>query len=224
MNYIAEKADVYMSSAIGRQDSKDYAQTSSRELIKIAFNVKSEKSVDKMIDILMDDAKEQWSMNQRKWSVNQIGNAESLENRIFAAMELCRRYLTPRRTKINSPCDVYPIVRHYAMSEQEVFVVVMLDGSHSVIDTKLITVGLVNKTLVHPREVFSDAIKQRATAVILVHNHPSDNLEPSHDDLEVTKEQCAAGRIVGIKVLDHLVIGRTSFVSMLEKGFMPSEV
>ena len=76
MNYIAEKADVYMSSAIGRQDSKDYAQTSSRELIKIAFNVKSEKSVDKMIDILMDDAKEQWSMNQRKWSVNQIGNAE----------------------------------------------------------------------------------------------------------------------------------------------------
>ncbi|MGX8678379.1 MAG: JAB domain-containing protein [Sphaerochaetaceae bacterium] len=217
MNYIAEKADVYMSSAIGRQDSKDYAQTLSRELIKIAFNVKSEKSVDKMLDVLMDDTEGRWSMNQ-------IGNAKSLENRIFAAMELCRRYLTPRRTKITSPCDVYPIVRHYAMSEQEVFVVVMLDGSHSVIGTELITVGLANKTLVHPREVFSEAIKQRATAVILVHNHPSDNLDPSPDDLEVTKEQCAAGRIVGIKVLDHLVIGRTSFISMMEKGFMPSEV
>jgi len=78
------------------------------------------------------------------------------------------------------------------------------------------SVGLVNRTLVHPREVFTEAVRQRATAIVVAHNHPSGNLEPSMEDKDVTRRLRQAGDILGIKILDHLIFGEEGFLSMLE--------
>jgi DNA replication and repair protein RadC len=84
----------------------------------------------------------------------------------------------------------------------------------------VITVGLLNHSLVHPREVFADAITDRAASVILVHNHPSGTMEPSTQDTAITRQLAEAGQILGIRVLDHLIITRKGFVSMRERGLL----
>jgi DNA repair protein RadC len=84
----------------------------------------------------------------------------------------------------------------------------------------VITIGLVNKTQVHPREVFADVIAERATAIIVAHNHPSGNLEPSDSDRRLTQQLVEAGQILGIKVLDHVIISKKGFYSFSEVGEM----
>ena len=96
----------------------------------------------------------------------------------------------------------------------------MLNGAHELMGVNLVTIGLVNRTLVHPREVFSDPIRMRATAIILAHNHPSGNLEPSPDDLEVTLRLKKAGLLLGIEVLDHIIFSSEDYRSMAETGEM----
>lgn len=100
----------------------------------------------------------------------------------------------------------------------ECFVCITLNGCHKIIGTYIISKGLVNRTLVHPREVFRPAISDNATAVIIAHNHPSGNLEPSLQDMEATKSMKQAGDIIGIKVLDHLIVSPSvkGYFSFLE--------
>lgn len=137
---------------------------------------------------------------------------------IAAALEFSRRRIKPEGFKISFPADVLPLIQHYADRKQEHFLCVSLNGSSEVIAVRVITVGLVNKTHVHPREVFSDAITDRASAVIVAHNHPSGNVEPGKEDLEVTRQLKSAGEILGIKLLDHIIFNRTSYYSLLEKN------
>lgn len=118
----------------------------------------------------------------------------------------------------NCPYKIYENIRKYGLKDKEHFLVTMLDGSHNIIKTELITMGLVNRTLVHPREVFRPAIKNNATAVVLSHNHPSGNLEPSQDDLECTIRLRKAGQLIGIEVLDHLIFSSSGYHSMMESG------
>ena len=96
----------------------------------------------------------------------------------------------------------------------------LLNGAHEVISTFVATIGLLNRTIVHPREVFSDAISRRAAAIAIAHNHPSGNIEPSDDDKDVTSRIVKAGEILGIKVLDHLVFTDEQYFSFLEHGLM----
>jgi DNA repair protein RadC len=100
---------------------------------------------------------------------------------------------------------------------QEEFHVVLLDEKHQVIKTQKITVGLVNKSLAHPREVFKAAVQEAASAVILVHNHPSGDPTPSQDDRTITKELKAAADILGIRILDHVIVAKDKIVSMVEE-------
>ena len=118
------------------------------------------------------------------------------------------------------PVDIYNEVKDYANKDKEHFLCVTLDGSHSIITTHLVTIGLVNRTLVHPREVFRPAILDNATAVAIIHNHPSGNLEPSADDMEVTLRIKKAGNLLGITLVDHIIIGKTGYRSMMESGEM----
>ena len=121
--------------------------------------------------------------------------------------------------KITQPKDVVPFLRRYRKRKQEMFIVISLDGAHQVICTRLVSVGLFNRTVIHPREVFADPITDRAVAVILAHNHPSGNLEPSNEDREVTSRMMQAGEILGISVLDHIILGKGSdYYSYLEAG------
>jgi DNA repair protein RadC len=137
---------------------------------------------------------------------------------IGAALELGRRRLPPKKRKIVTPSDIYPLIRHYATRMQEHFLSVCLNGAHEVLSINVCSVGLVNRTIVHPREVFGEAIRQRATAIIVAHNHPSGNLQPSGDDQDVTRRLRQAGDLLGIKLLDHLIFSEEGFLSMLEGG------
>jgi DNA repair protein RadC len=137
---------------------------------------------------------------------------------IVAALEFARRRIRPRGLKIAFPPDIYPLIRHVADRRQEHFIGISLNGANEVIAIRTVSVGLVNRALVHPREVYADPITDRAAAVIVAHNHPSGNLEPSQDDLAVTRQLREAGQTLGIKLLDHLIFNQTTYYSLLENG------
>jgi len=149
-------------------------------------------------------------------AVHGVGRAKA--SLIVAGLEFARRRIRPHGFKIAFPPDVYPIIRHIADRTQEHFLCVSLNGANEVIKVRTVSVGLVNRALVHPREVFADPITDRASAVIVAHNHPSGNLCPSQDDLAVTRQLKAAGQTLGIRVLDHIIFNRENYYSMLENG------
>jgi DNA repair protein RadC len=137
---------------------------------------------------------------------------------IAAALEFARRRIQPDGIKITTPVDVLPLVRHYGDRKQEHFLCISLNGAGEVITTRVVSMGLVNKTPVHPREVFADPITDRASAVILAHNHPSGALSPSKEDLQITRQLKEAGETLGIAVLDHIIFNQKGHYSFLENN------
>ncbi|MEN6491042.1 MAG: DNA repair protein RadC [Rectinema sp.] len=148
------------------------------------------------------------------------GMGEAKSCAVAAAIELGRRIFSTRGTRIVMPKDAFPLLIHFADIRQEHFIVMSLNGGHEVNAVREITKGLINKTVVHPREVFADPITDRACAVIVAHNHPSGNLEPSDEDLEITKRLRQSGDILGIPVLDHLIFSETGYFSFVEHGLI----
>ena len=139
---------------------------------------------------------------------------------IAAALEFSRRRIRPEGLRISFPPDVMPLIQHYADRKQEHFLCVSLNGANEVIASRVVSVGLVNKTQVHPREVFADPITDRASAIIIAHNHPSGGLKPSKEDIEITKHLKSAGETLGIKLLDHIIFNHKGHYSFLEHGEM----
>jgi len=139
---------------------------------------------------------------------------------IAAAMELGKRLNPLPGTKICHPVDVLPLLQHYTLEKQEHFLCVSLNGAQEVIQIRTVSVGTLNRTLIHPREVFSDPLKERAAAVILSHNHPSGNCEPSIKDIDVTKRLLKVSEIIGIHLLDHLIITAADYFSFMENGLV----
>ena len=152
-------------------------------------------------------------------SVSGIGLAKA--SLIAAAFELARRYLCPTKKVISCPRDVVPFLLHYGDRSQETFISVLLNGANEILCVRPVTTGLLNKTLSHPREVFSDAVKRRAGAVIVAHNHPSGRLIPSEDDKKITETLRKAGDLLGIRLLDHIVFNGWDYFSFLENDLMP---
>jgi len=123
------------------------------------------------------------------------------------------------KKKIKTAKDVYSyFVDEISDKKKEHFFALLLDTKNRIIGEELVSVGLLDASLIHPREVFNPAIKSSCNAVILVHNHPSGDSKPSVDDEKVTKILFDAGELLGIKVLDHVIIGKDDFVSLKEKG------
>ncbi len=151
-------------------------------------------------------------------SIPGLGRAKA--SAICASLEIGRRFSFSKARSCKEPARIFELVRHYGDRQQEHFLVVMLNGAHELIGVNLVTIGLANRTLVHPREVFSEPLKLRATAIVLAHNHPSGNLEPSPDDLEVTLRIKKAGLLLGIEVLDHIIFCSDGYRSMMETGEM----
>ena len=118
--------------------------------------------------------------------------------------------------KISSPADAYSALSRYQKKTKEHFLVLTLNGNHTVIRATIISIGLANRTIVHPREVFIPAIKDNACAVIIAHNHPSGSLHPSLEDKDITTRLCQAGEILGIPILDHVIISKKGYYSFLE--------
>ncbi len=154
--------------------------------------------------------------------INQHGIGEAKAAQIKAAIELGRRLtleVPEERPTINSPADAAALVQ-YEMSalEQEHLRVLLLDTRNHVLDISEIYRGSVNMSQVRVGEVFKAAIRRNATAVIVVHNHPSGDPTPSPDDVAVTRAFVQAGKLVDVDVLDHLIIGLGKYVSMKERG------
>lgn len=141
---------------------------------------------------------------------------------VAAAFELGRRAaseLARNGRKIRGPRDVHrrlgPLLRD---ARQEEFWALYLDTQNRVLEERRLTVGLLNSSLVHPREVFAPALTHAAASLILVHNHPSGDPEPSPEDLEVTRQLVASGELLGIPVRDHVVLGDGRYTSLMERG------
>ncbi len=149
-------------------------------------------------------------------NISGLGNAKS--TLITASLELSRRILCPERRKITAPTDALPYINHYSDRKQEHFLCLSLNGAHEVIQSRVVSMGLVNRTLVHPREIFSDPLKDRAAAVLIAHNHPSGNIEPSREDIDITRRIKSAGLILGIELLDHIIFTDKAYYSFLEEG------
>ena len=125
------------------------------------------------------------------------------------------------RVEMRSPADVFAFMAPYAAREVgESFWILALDAQHRVKAPTVVTRGILNASLVHPREVFLAAIVARAAAVILVHNHPSNDVSPSADDRAVTEQLVAAGRLLDIPVHDHVIVGRDRYASFAEAGLL----
>ena len=124
-----------------------------------------------------------------------------------------RRYRKPPRP-IRGPDDVYSVCRSMAKYTKEHFVVLLLNARHEVIGKETVSVGSLNASIVHPREVFNPAIRESAASIVLCHNHPSGDPEPSEEDLSITRRLVQCGDLLGIAILDHVIIASRGVVSL----------
>ncbi|NMA84801.1 MAG: DNA repair protein RadC [Epulopiscium sp.] len=148
-----------------------------------------------------------------------IGQVKSIQ--IQAVMELSKRIAkcqAQKQFKISSPSAVAHIyMEEMRYLKQEHFKVVLLDTKNKIIGDRDVTIGSINSSIVHPREVFKEAIQRSAAHIIIVHNHPSGDPTPSREDIEVTKRIIEAGNLLGVPVLDHIIIGNGKYISLKEK-------
>jgi DNA repair protein RadC len=183
---------------LGKGSKKHDVMTLAQKLIAVI----DKKGIDVAIDDLID--------------FDGVGEAKATI--ILAAFEFVRRRIKKEGITFNKPSDIVPLLRHYADRKQEHFICVSLNGANEILNTRVVTIGLADRSHVHPREVFADVLVDRASAVILAHNHPAGSVEPSEEDITVTKRISQAGQILGITVLDHIVFNQKEYLSFIEKG------
>lgn len=148
-----------------------------------------------------------------------IGPLNVFGLKLFQAVsERSRRGQILKKNLLNSPKAVADYLREkLGRKKKEYFVVLSLDSRNNLIKISDVSVGTLNANLVHPREVFKEALYAHAAQVILAHNHPSGNVDPSEDDLKITKRLARAGKILGIEVIDHIVVTKNEFLSFKEE-------
>lgn len=122
------------------------------------------------------------------------------------------------KTKVTHASDIYEELKELKDKKQEHFTVVYLDGANHILESRVITIGTLNQSLVHPREVFAPALELRAASIIVAHNHPSGILKSSDEDIKVTKRLVEGSKILGIKILDHIIISLDGYYSFRDEG------
>ncbi len=152
---------------------------------------------------------------------NTFGLGKSKAAEIMACFELGRRKLKGKQSiLILSPKDVWEACKDIRDHKKEHFVVFYLDTRNQEIQREIISVGILNANLIHPREVFEPAVRHTAAHIIVAHNHPSGNPEPSDDDIAITKRLQEAGKILGIEVLDHVIVTKMAYLSLKDKKYL----
>jgi DNA repair protein RadC len=147
-----------------------------------------------------------------------LGKAKALQ--IIALFELSRRFYVGRKEEILSPEDVWKLCLDIRESKKEHFIVFYLDTQNHVIERQIISIGTLNTSLVHPREVFESAVRLSSASIIVAHNHPSGSLDPSNEDRDVTRRLVEAGEILGIEVTDHIITTREGYFSFKDKNML----
>jgi DNA repair protein RadC len=152
------------------------------------------------------------------------GMGEAKVAQLKAAFELGRRLMggpSVRGSTFSSGHDVYSYYHcSFKNLKKEVFCCVMLDAKNRILKDLKISEGTLTNSLIHPREAFRDAIKESAASVIFVHNHPSGDPSPSREDISITERLVSVGELIGIRVVDHIIIGDEKYTSMREKGYI----
>jgi len=141
-------------------------------------------------------------------------------SQILASLELSKRYLIRTNRRIIDAKDVYDELHKYAKRQQEHFLTITLDGASHIINTRTVFIGTLNQSLVHPREVFADAIADRAAGIIIAHNHPSGTLEASRADVAITQRLKEVSKLVGIELLDHVILSKQGYYSFSDEGLL----
>jgi DNA repair protein RadC len=146
-----------------------------------------------------------------------IGDTKACQ--LLACFELGKRMFAEKKEFfIKSPEDVYRLTKEIENAKKEYLIAIYLNTGNSLIKKEVISIGGLNVNMIHPREVFQPAIANYAANVILVHNHPSGDPEPSEEDVKLTKRMVRAGKLMGVNVLDHIVIGNGKYTSLKETG------
>lgn len=192
------------------------SQLSTKELLALILG---KGSKEKNVFNLAEELAEYISVQPRVPKLNDLLKIKGLgpvkAAQILACLELSGRFLfSGVRQEINSPEQALQSLSFLKNALQENFVAISLNSANNIIEIHTLTIGLANQTQVHPREAFMKAIENRAVAVIFAHNHPSGNLSPSADDLNITKVLCRAGQLLSIPVLDHLIVSCSGFLSL----------
>jgi len=142
------------------------------------------------------------------------------ELRIVKVGKVCEPLTEDPSKNIKTPEDALYWFAPFRDADQEHFVCMSINCAGQVMNTRVITIGLLNQSLVHPREVFRGAIMDNASAIVVCHNHPSGSLEPSSQDIAVTMQLKEAGKIIGISLIDHVIVTKTGYLSMRERGLV----
>jgi len=191
---------------IGRGVSKKSVMTIAQELLSRFGNIKA------ISEATLEDLSQ----------IKGIGLAKAAQ--IKACFELGKRQDLEPEIKdfdIKDPQSVVKAIRASIKDKaKEHFKLILLNARNKIIGISTISIGTLNASLVHPREVFKDAISHNAYSVVLAHNHPSGDPEPSEDDLTITKRFVEAGKILGIEVIDHIIITKNGFISFKEKNLL----
>lgn len=191
-------------------------------LIKTGTKNKSAKDVANEILSKVEDIKElKYLSYEELKKIDGIGNSKAAT--IVALIELSKRIGTIVDT-INNVCFNNPKIIHDYYKEslgeekQEHFYCIYLDNSKKIIKDKLLYIGTINQTLIHPRDIFKEAFKVSASSIICLHNHPSDNINPSLNDIEMTNNLIKVGNLMGIPIIDHIIVSKNKYYSFFENG------
>jgi len=151
-----------------------------------------------------------------------IGSMNAFGIKLFQAIsEKYAKEKIPLKIPLTSPKQVAEyLIELLGREKKEHFLALLLDAKNNLINVNKITIGILNSTLVHPREVFEPAIRHLAAYIIIAHNHPSGNLEPSVEDLKITQRLVSVGELTGINIIDHLIISSEGYTSLKEKGLL----
>jgi len=178
-------------------------------VVELASKILKRFRVDKLPYLTFDELKD----------YSGLGPAKACE--IIACFELGKRLLKGKKARIYlKPKEIWKELKDIRNNKKEHFVIFYLDSRNQEIKREIISIGSLNANLVHPREVFEPAVRNLAAQIILAHNHPSGEPEPSEDDLEITKRLVEAGKIMGIEVIDHIIVVKNGFFSFKEKNLI----
>ncbi|MFN8611433.1 MAG: DNA repair protein RadC [Vulcanimicrobiota bacterium] len=159
------------------------------------------------------------AMSFEQWQqLDGLGEAKAAS--LMAALELGRRSLGSAGPPVTTPEEAYVQLQDLAGLRKETFKALYLDGRRRLLRSEVVSVGTLTATLVHPREVFAPALECGAASLVVAHNHPSGDPTPSHEDRLLTERLCQAGRLLGLNLDDHLVIGKGCFVSLRQLGLL----
>lgn len=196
---------------------------SSSELLAIILRSgqKGENAINLAKKILRKFSSKKLPNIEFKDLVTQLGLGESKACSIIASFELSKRLLKEKKsTLILSHKEVWQEMKDIREKNKEHVVIFYLDSKNQIIKRSIISIGTVNASMVHPREVYEAAISHNATQIIIAHNHPSGDLTPSPEDIQVTKRLSEAGKILGIELLDHIIVTKDHFLSLKKENFM----